>query len=515
LRLLASSGRIVPLAGAAGSEARGVGVTRLGSGRGRSETPRTTGGVPNPFVAIARHPVMDRATAEPEVTDLPGERADRWVEFHHRHAAPSTYVYEFVWDLTADAIGPFCTDVDGNVLLDFTSHVASAALGYNNPHLRERMDAFDLPDPSKIAGQDFYTSGGWPPEDPAYPGPAQLMDRLTDVSPEGLETVFLSNSGAEAVENGIKICYDHTGGRYGITFEGAFHGRTLGALSLNRSKAVQRRGFPAVEGIHDAPYCTDRSCTPATCGCGFFTDDDPGSRLRRMLSERGSVDPGSVAYVIVEPIQGEGGYRFPSDAFAEEVAAVCEDHDLLLIADEIQTGVGRTGEWWGVDHYAFDPDVITCAKALRVGATVARPDVFPEERGRLSSTWGGGDYLAALQGTLTLDVIESEGLLANARDRGRSIAERLRDADPPNVTDVRNRGLLVALDLDSQARLKGVVREAFERGLLTLGCGHSTLRLLPPLDVTEREVELGVDLLLAALEDCEETSGAEDPTRIT
>jgi len=458
---------------------------------------------------------MDRATAEPSITNLPGERAEQWAAYHHRHAAPSTYVYEFVWDITEEAIGPFCTDVDGNVLLDFTSHVASTPLGYNNPRVRDRMDALDLPDPSKIAGQDFYTSGGWPPEDPAFPGPAQLMDRLTDLTPDGLDTVFLSNSGAEAVENAIKICYDYTDGEYGITFQGAFHGRTLGALSLNRSKSVQRRAFPSVSGIHDVPYCTDRRCTPASCGCGFFTDGAAGSRLRHLVSERGPVDPERVAYVIVEPMQGEGGYRFPSEAFGEELAAVCSEYDLPLVADEIQTGLGRTGEWWGSDHYAFEPDVLACAKALRVGATVARSEVFPDERGRLSSTWGAGDYLAALQGTLTLDVIESEGLLENARQQGRALVERIRDADPPNVTDVRNRGLMVAVDLDTKDRLSGVIREAFERGLLTLGCGHSTLRLLPPLDVTEREVELGVDLLVGALEDCDERHGCGDPTEVT
>ena len=233
---------------------------------------------------------MDRATAEPEVERLPGERAAEWVEYHHTTAAPSTYVYEFVWDLSGPAEGPFCTDVDGNVLMDFTSHVAAAPLGYNNPKLMDRLREFDLVDPLKIAGQDFYVSSGGSPAADDLPGPAGLMDRLVDLtSASDMEQVFLSNSGAEAVENALKIAYDHSDGQYGITFDGAFHGRTLGTLSLNRSKAVHKRGFPELPSIHSVPFCTDRDCTPASCGCGFFTDE--GSQLRRLVDgDRGVLD---------------------------------------------------------------------------------------------------------------------------------------------------------------------------------------------------------------------------------
>jgi 4-aminobutyrate aminotransferase len=443
---------------------------------------------------------MDRDTAEPTVSSLPGERAREWVDRHHEFAAPSTYVYEFVWDHSAPADGPFCTDVDGNVLLDFTSHVCGAPLGYNNPVLGERLAEFDLVDPTKIAGQDFYVASG-PVEDHPIPGPTDLMERLTDrTSHYGLDTVFLSNSGAEAVENAIKICYDHTGGRYAITFEKAFHGRTLGALSLNRSKRVHRRGFPELSGVHDVPFCDDRTCDPESCSCGFFAGGT--SQLRRMLDPReGSVDPDEVAYLILEPIQGEGGYRFPSDAFAAEVAAVCEEHDLLLVADEIQSGVGRTGEMWGADHYPIEPDVITSAKGLRVGATVASSDVFPEETGRLSSTWGGGDVLAAAQGAITLDVIDEEDLMDNAVDRGRQFREALADADLPGATDVRGKGLMLGVEFESRDRRDAVMAAAMKRGLLTLGCGRRTLRVLPPLDVTGREIDIGVDLLTGAVED--------------
>ncbi|MFC4359028.1 aspartate aminotransferase family protein [Halobium salinum] len=457
---------------------------------------------------------MDRETAEPRVDEMPGKRAREWVEHHHRNAAPSTYVYDFVWDLSGDAEGPFCTDVDGNVLMDFTSHVAAAPLGYNNPKVMDTLREFDLVDPTKIAGQDFYVSDGNPPDQSEFPGPTQLMDKLVELTDHyGMDTVFLSNSGAEAVENALKISYDASGGaKYGITFEGAFHGRTLGTLSLNRSKEVYRRKFPEIPSIHDVPFCDDRSCSPATCSCGFFRgvgggrdgegEDDPVSALRRKLDpKRGHVNPEEVAYLIMEPIQGEGGYRFPSDAFAEEVASVVEEHDITLVADEIQSGVGRTGEMWGSDHYPFEPDIITGAKGLRVGATISSKDVFPEERARLSSTWGAGDIVSSLQGVLTLEAIEEHDLLANATVRGRQFKETVRDANPEGVVDVRGKGLLLAVEFDSKERRDAVQEAALKRGLLTLACGYKVLRILPPLDVTEREISLGADLLEKSIAD--------------
>ncbi|WP_257297901.1 aspartate aminotransferase family protein [Haloarchaeobius sp. FL176] len=448
---------------------------------------------------------MDRDTAEPRVQEMPGEKAEEWAEYHHQHAATTTYVYDFVWDITADAEGPFCTDVDGNVLMDFTSHVAAAPLGYNNPKIMEPMSELDIVDPNKIAGQDFYFSGGWPPEEADIPGPAHLMDRLTDLTSHyDMDRVFLSNSGAEAVENALKLSYDASdGGKYGFTFEGAFHGRTLGTLSLNRSKEVYRREFPEISSVHDVPFCADSDCDPASCGCGFFPGGaDDSSALRRKLDpDSGHVNPDEVAYIIMEPIQGEGGYRPPSDAFMDEIAALTDEHDITLIADEIQSGVGRTGEMWASDHYAIEPDIITGAKGLRVGATVGREELFPDEKSRLSSTWGAGDVLSSLQGVLTLEAIEEYDLLDNAVERGRQMTELVVDADHDSVVDVRGKGLMLGVEFDMKERRDAVVDAALKRGLLTLGCGYKTLRLLPPLDVTEREIALAAELLFEAIED--------------
>jgi 4-aminobutyrate aminotransferase len=441
---------------------------------------------------------MDRDTAEPSVRNLPGEKAKQWVEHHHEHAAPSTYVYEFVWDITEDADGPFCTDVDGNVLMDFTSHVAAAPFGYNNPKILDRLEEFDLVDPTKIAGQDFYASGGGSVEDPDLPTSTQLQDRLTDLTAEyGLDTVFLSNTGAEAVENAIKICYADRGHR-AFTFDGAFHGRTLGALSLNRSKTVHRKGYPEVGGVVSAPYC---ACE-GECDCGWKTNGPGGNVIADKLHpKRGVVDPEEVAFIILEPQQGEGGYRVPSEEFAGDIADIQSTYDIPVIADEIQAGLGRTGELWGIDHTQIDPDVITSAKGLRVGATVANEDLFPDETGRLSSTWGAGDILAAAQGVATIDAITSDGLLDNVDDRGRQVKEILGDDAPEFVTDVRGNGLMLGVEFDTKDRRKAVVKACLERGLLVLGCGHKTVRLLPPLDVTEREIDLAMDVFLDALGD--------------
>jgi 4-aminobutyrate aminotransferase len=440
---------------------------------------------------------MERDSAEPQVGELPGPEARRTVDYHHTTAAPSTYVYEFVWDYSEPAIGPFCTDVDGNVLMDLTGQVGAMPLGYNNPKILDPLAEFDLVDPVKIAGQDFYLPAG--ARGGELPGPSDLMDRLTDITGYGMDTVFLSNSGAEAVENALKVSYDHTHGKYTITCEGAFHGRTLGTLSLNRSKGIYRREFPEIASVHDMPFCTDRTCTPETCGCGFFFED--GSALRRMLHpETGYVDADEVAALVMEPIQGEGGYRFPSDAFAREIADCCREFDLTLVADEVQAGMGRTGEWWASDHYPFEPDVIASAKGLRVGATIGSEAVFPNERSRLSSTWGAGDLLSSAMGVVTIDAIEEYDLMDNAAEKGRAFKQHLRDAGLPGLTDVRGKGLMLAVEFESEGLRDAVQESAFARGLLVLGCGKRTIRLLPPLDITDREVELGVDLFTEAVE---------------
>ncbi|WP_435320697.1 aminotransferase class III-fold pyridoxal phosphate-dependent enzyme [Haloarchaeobius sp. TZWSO28] len=444
---------------------------------------------------------MDRDTAEPDTAALPGPNAEKWIEFHSKHAAPSEYSHEFVWDVTAEADGPFVTDVDGNVLLDFTCHIGAAPLGYNNEKVVSKLREFDLVEPMKIAGQDMYFGAGPDPETAEFPGSSHLMDQLTDAcSHYGMDTVFLSNSGAEAVENAMKITHDHKpAAKYGYAFEGSFHGRTVGTLSLTKSKEVYTRHYPEISGIETVPFCEDRGCSAGTCDCGFFSGG--GSRFRNSLApEGGHVNPDEVAFAILEPIQGVGGYRFPSDEFMAEVGSVCDEYDIPLVVDEIQAGVGRTGEMWASDHYPIEPDVIASAKGLRVGATISNSDVFPTEKNRLGSTFGGGDLLGSMQGAFTLQAIEEHDLLDNATERGRQAKETIRDDAPDHVEDVRGKGLMLAVEFDTPERRNAVVEAALERGLLTLGCGKKTIRLLPPLDSTEREIELGASIFCEAMD---------------
>ncbi|WP_254546676.1 aminotransferase class III-fold pyridoxal phosphate-dependent enzyme [Halomarina pelagica] len=441
---------------------------------------------------------MDRHSAAPDTGALPGPNARKWIEFHAEHAAPSEYSHEFVWDVTAEADGPFVTDVDGNVLLDFTCHIGAAPLGYNNEKILSRLREFDLVEPMKIAGQDMYFGAGADPETAAFPGSSHLMERLVEVSDHyGMDTVFLSNSGAEAVENATKIAHDHRpAAKYAFAFEGSFHGRTLGTLSLTNSKEVYTRHYPEIAGVRTLPFC---DCADAdTCECGFARGG--GSLFRDTFApEGGHVNPEEVAFVILEPIQGVGGYRFPNREFAAEVGDVCAAYDIPLIVDEIQSGVGRTGEMWAADHYPMEPDVIASAKGLRVGATISRAEIFPSEKNRLGSTFGGGDLLASMQGALTLEAIEEHDLLDNATERGRQATELLRDGAPDGVVDVRGLGLMLAVEFDTPERRDAVVEAALARGLLTLGCGKKTVRLLPPLDATEREIEMGVGILREAM----------------
>lgn len=444
---------------------------------------------------------MDRDSAEPDSAAVPGTAARRWVEHSHEHAAPSEHSHDFVWDITREADGPFVTDVDGNVLLDFTCHIGAAPLGYNNEKILSKLRELDLVDPMKIAGQDFYFGAGNDPANARVPSSSHLMEALAERSVEyGLNTVFLSNSGAEAVENAMKIAHDHRpAAKYGYSFAGSFHGRTLGTLTATNAKPVYTRHYPELAGVKTIPFCENRDCTAETCDCGFFTG--AGSVFRNALApEGGHIDPAEIAFVILEPIQGVGGYRFPSDDFMAEIGAICEKYGIPLIVDEIQSGVGRTGKMWAADHYPIEPDIIAAAKALRVGATVARRELFPDEKNRLGSTFGGGDILASIQGLFTLEAIDEHDLMANAVARGRQAKATLREHTTEKIVDVRGKGLMLAVEFDTGARRDGVVTEALNRGMLTLGCGEKTLRLLPPLDVTGREIDLGTAILADAID---------------
>ena len=451
---------------------------------------------------------MNRDTAKIRIKTLPpGANARKWGEFHRHYAARSTYHEGFIWDRSQSAIGPFCTDVDGNVILDFVSHVGSSALGYNHPALVRVAAKLQSIDPDRYAGCDFIGAWGEDPDKSEVPTPSHLHYKLMELTSQfGFGSAFFTNSGAEAVENAIKICYDHKKNYgYGLCFYGAFHGRTLGALSLNRSKKIQRDWFPQIPNIVDFPYCT---CRDHPCSCGWMVCCTGKEGLRSRLDyyldpDIGLVDPEEVAFIILEPIQGEGGYNIPSVEFMKEVGRLAKKNSIPLICDEVQTGIGRTGKWWAVEHFGIQPDIITVAKPLRVGATLGKKELFPQEEYRISSTWGEGNASSSAIGYTIIETIQKENLLDNAARLGDYFLGQLRGLQEkyPSILEVRGIGLMDAVEIDSRERRDQIIRNAFKGGLLLLGCGYKVIRFLPPLDVRRREIDMALEILENALKE--------------
>ncbi len=444
---------------------------------------------------------MNRDTITPRVrSPLPGPNAKKWARFHRKHAAHATYFYDFVWDRSAPATGPFCTDVDGNVILDFANHVGSSPLGYNHPALIALSQKLAAIDPDRYAGTDFIGAWGADPERCDVPTPSHLHYKLMEITePFGFDVAFFSNSGAEAVENAIKICYDHRRNYgYGICFLGAFHGRTLGALSLNRSRRVQRDWYPQIPRVIDLPYCR---CT-SSCDCGWkiYSIRRKGviSRLVQILDpDIGLTSPDEVAYIIIEPVLGEGGYDIANSDFIKEVAEIARSNGIPLICDEIQSGLGRTGRWWACEHFGIQPDIITSAKALRIGATLGKKEIFPQEEKRISSTWGEGNAISTAMGYKIIETIQKENLLENAKRMGDYFLDGLRSLQTRHkfLFDARGLGLMDAISVTTDRTRNRIIHRAFQKGLLVLGAGFESIRFLPPLDITQREIDMALNIL--------------------
>jgi len=405
-----------------------------------------------------------------------------------------------VWDRSAPAVGPFCTDPDGNIILDFASHVASSPLGYNHPDLIALSRKLAAVDPDRYAGTDFVGAWGSDPKLSDVPTPSHLHHKLMEITkPFGFDVAFFSNSGAEAVENAIKICYDHRRNYgYGICFYGAFHGRTLGALSLNRSRRVQRDWYPQIPRVVDLPYC--RCTGPCDCGWKIYSIRRRGvvSRLTQILDpEIGLISPEEVAYIIIEPVLGEGGYDLPNPDFIREVAETARRNGIPLICDEIQSGLGRTGKGWACEHFDVRPDIITSAKALRIGATLGKKELFPREERRISSTWGEGNAISTAVGHKTIEIIQKEKLLRNATRMGNLLLDGLRNLQSRHqfLHGARGLGLMAAISVSTDRTRNRIIGGAFQKGLLLLGCGFESIRFLPPLNVKKREIDIALNIL--------------------
>jgi 4-aminobutyrate aminotransferase len=429
----------------------------------------------------------------PNVTGpLPGPRARAIIERDQRVVSPS---YTRGYPLVAErGEGAIIEDVDGNRFLDFTAGIAVVAAGHCHPRVVEAIQkqAARL---VHMSGTDFY-----------YEGMVALAEKLAATAPGGVpRRVSFGNSGAEAMEGCIKLARWATGRDKIIAFFGCFHGRTLGALSLTARKAVQRGRFgPLIPGVVHAPY-------PYCYRCPFGQEPE-GCAVECVKHIEDTIlktiaPPDETAAIVVEPVQGEGGYVVPPRKFFDELARVARQNGILLIFDEVQSGMGRTGRMWAAEHFDAVPDIFAVAKGIAggmpLGATVARADLMTWPPGAHASTFGGNP-VACAAALATFELLE-EGLMENAARMGAYLMDRMRDwpARFPTVGEVRGLGLMIGIELVRDQRTKErapqlrdrVVARAFERGLLVLGAGDNTIRLCPPLVIAREQCDFAIETL--------------------
>ncbi|MFP5342849.1 MAG: aminotransferase class III-fold pyridoxal phosphate-dependent enzyme [Candidatus Limnocylindria bacterium] len=411
------------------------------------------------------------------MTELPGPRARAHVAFDEAWTSPSLPRAYPIVPVRGD--GLVVEDIDGNLFLDFAAGIAVNSTGHAHPRVVAaiREQAAEL---IHFSASDFYL--------PIYP---EVCRRLAELAPlAGRGRTYLGNSGAEVVEASIKLARYATHRPYVVSFLGAFHGRTYGAVSLTASKAKYHAGFgPLLPGVFHAPY-------------GRVED------LRwfdEVLFDK--LAPASeVAAIIVEPVQGEGGYIVPEDGFLQGLRRICDEHGILLIADEIQSGAGRTGRMWAIDHWGVQPDILLTAKGIAsgmpLGAMVARADLLEAwGPGAHGSTYGGNP-VACAAALATIDLLEG-GLIANAAARGDQALEALRQLPARFdgvVRDVRGLGLMLGVEFDTAEHAEEVQWACFERGLLVLECGKSSVRMSPPLTVSEAEMATALRIFAEAVE---------------
>jgi 4-aminobutyrate aminotransferase len=417
--------------------------------------------------------LVDRPAVTRPVPDIrfspPGPLARQHVAFDHKYTSPSLpRAYPLV---PVRGSGSTIEDIDGNLFLDFTAGIAVSATGYGHARITAAIErqARDL---IHFSASDFYL--------PIYAELAAELDRIAPI--DGPTRSFITNSGTEAVEAALKLARFATRRQYVIAFVGAFHGRSYGSVTLTASKAKYHAGFgPLLPGVYHVPF-----------GCEGL--DELENRVFKRL-----IPADEVAAVFVEPIQGEGGYVIPDDDFLPRLRRICDEHGILLVADEIQSGVGRTGRMWAIEHWGVQPDIVCVAKGiasgLPLGATVARADLMSWEAGHHGSTFGGNPVscAAALE---TIRLLE-EGLMANAAERGEEALDglrRLQNDHPEVVRDVRGKGLMVGIQFDSSETAEAVQWTAFQHGLLVLEAGETVVRMSPPLVVTQDEMATAIRL---------------------
>ncbi|HEU4403052.1 MAG TPA: acetyl ornithine aminotransferase family protein [Candidatus Polarisedimenticolia bacterium] len=431
---------------------------------------------------------------------LPGPRARALLERDRKVMSPYNrpFYYPAVVESAKDCL---VTDIDGNRFIDFNSGLGVMNVGHGHPRVLAAIKA-------QIERLQHYSY-----TDFNYRYAVELAERLTGITPGTFaKKVFFGGSGAESVEAAIKLTRWHTRKPQFIAFLGAFHGRTMGALSLTASSPVQKERFaPTMPGVVHVPFGNCYRCpfklTYPSCDlwCVDYIEKEVLGR---------AVPASEVAALFVEPIQGEGGYVVPPPDYHQRLKALCERHEILYVADEVQSGMGRTGRWLAIEHWGVTPDAVCLSKAIAsgvsLGAVVGRADLFDWQAGSHCTTLGGSP-VACEASLATLSIIEEEGLLKNARTQGEHILARLRAEQPRfrSVGDVRGKGLMcgveIVKDRDSKEAdgkaAKRIITRAWKKGLLAITAGDSTLRIAPPLTITRDLVDRALDMLLESIDE--------------
>jgi 4-aminobutyrate aminotransferase len=427
---------------------------------------------------------LEAAEAPKLITELPGPKAREVLERDARTTSPSLpRAYPLV---PARGAGSVLEDVDGNVFLDVNAGIAVTSTGHCHPTVVEAIQrqAAEL---IHYSASDFYL--------PIY---SELTERLKEVAPmRSAVRTFLTNSGTEAVEAGIKLARWSTGRQYVIAFYNSFHGRSYGSVSLTASKVNYRAGFgPLLPGVVHAYYGDGRDMPVPPRGDeeGFPTIDHIEGFLMKKI-----VAPEEVAAIVVEPVLGEGGYIVPPEGWLQALRDLCDRHGILLIADEVQSGMGRTGKMWAVEHFGVEPDILLSGKGIAsgmpLGAMIAKDSVMTWTKGTHGSTYGGNP-LSCAAAIATLDVITQEDLLENTAKVGELLMNGLLDIQSryDAIREVRGLGLMIGIELPDHDTAAAVERGAFDRGLLVLGCGESSIRMSPALVFREDQARVALEL---------------------
>ncbi|MFO7680061.1 MAG: acetyl ornithine aminotransferase family protein [Chloroflexota bacterium] len=384
-------------------------------------------------------------------------------------------------------------DVDGKRYIDFMAGVAVLNVGHRHPvvtaAVKEQVDKF-----WHICLSDFF-----------YPQAVELAEKLQAAAPMPDTLVYLANSGTEAVESAIKLAMYKTRRTKFIGFTGGFHGRTLGSLSFTASKAVQRAYYQPGVAVQHMPY--PNPYRPILASQHGETYGETAIRYLEDQILHNILDPQDIAGILVEPIQGEGGYIIPAPGFFPRLRDLCDRYGIMLIVDEIQSGAGRTGKWWAIEHENVEPDIVCFAKGvgsgMPIGGIIARREDMIWRPGSHGSTFGGNP-VAAASALATLNVIEQEGLLTQAQETGAYIMDRLRSLQDKHLTlgDVRGRGLMIGLEFVKDRETKeravdlrnDVIQHAFENGLLLIPCGRNGIRFTPALNIPRHLVDEGLGI---------------------